>query len=217
MRRLFPRIASLVVPALVLLLLLLPAAGLAGCATTDITVDRDPTLSFAGRTTYVWRKRDPAGRPAPAVEEGEPPAGAPQIVADSILDSRIRNAVDTQLAALGFELRPPGTVSPDFLLDYYAATESRVDVMTISKYTDNPAYQYSGGRLRRVYGRQYQDTTTYEYEQGTLILDIVDPPTNRLIWRASAQAEVDRTATQEKRDRRLAEAVAKMLARLPTD
>ena len=108
-------------------------------------------------------------------------------------------------------------VSPDFLLDYYAATETRIEVTTISRYTDNPAYQYSGGRLRRVYGRQYQDTTAYEYEQGTLILDIVDPASNRLIWRASAQAEVDRRASQEKRDRRLAEAVARMLARLPTD
>lgn len=55
----------------------------------------------------------------------------------------------------------------------------------------------------------------YEYEEGSLILDFVDPKTKNLIWRGSGKAQVDSAMTPESRDKLINEAVAKILKNFP--
>jgi hypothetical protein len=60
-------------------------------------------------------------------------------------------------------------------------------------------------------------TTTYvrQYEEGTLVLDIVNAKSNQLMWRGSAQAEINRQLKPEEREKRLQEAIGKILAQFP--
>jgi len=51
------------------------------------------------------------------------------------------------------------------------------------------------------------------YEQGTLILDMAGG--DRVVWRGSAQAEIDRRLDGEARDVRLQNAVREMLKKFP--
>jgi hypothetical protein len=54
------------------------------------------------------------------------------------------------------------------------------------------------------------------YEAGTLVLDIIDARTNRLIWRGWAQGSVkDMLDNQDVMARQINEAVTRMLARFP--
>ena len=64
-------------------------------------------------------------------------------------------------------------------------------------------YAYAGG------------VDVYQYEQGSLMLDIVDAGTHQLVWRGSAQAEIDQYAKDEKKDKLLNDAVGGMLAKFP--
>ena len=54
-----------------------------------------------------------------------------------------------------------------------------------------------------------------EYDEGTLILDIVDAESRTLIWRGSARAEVSATVAPETREARVREAVRRILEQFP--
>lgn len=54
-----------------------------------------------------------------------------------------------------------------------------------------------------------------EYQQGTLLLDVVKADNKQLIWRGTATDEVYPELGQEAREKRLREAVQKILAQFP--
>ena len=54
-----------------------------------------------------------------------------------------------------------------------------------------------------------------EYQQGTLLLDVVKADNKQLIWRGTATDEVYPEPGQEAGEKRLREAVQKILAQFP--
>ena len=107
---------------------------------------------------------------------------------------RIKNAVNRNLGQKGF--RP--AVDPDILLAAHTGHESRVRV------TDW-GYGY--------WGRGGSDV--YQYEEGTLILDIVHRTSKKLIWRGTAKGVVDPNPTPEKTTKTINNAVTKILSKFP--
>ena len=59
------------------------------------------------------------------------------------------------------------------------------------------------------------DLAVHEVEEGTLILDIVDPASRNLIWRGIASAAVDRSKTPGERRARFKKAVSQLMAQFP--
>jgi hypothetical protein len=56
----------------------------------------------------------------------------------------------------------------------------------------------------------------FEFEAGTLVLDVIDAGTNRLVWRGWAQQAIgDVLENRDHMARRIDEAVSRMLASLP--
>lgn len=156
--------------------------------------------------------------PEPAAE-GPPPKNH-----DAFVDARIRHAVEREMALKGY--RRPTSGSPDFLIGIQRAVESKRDVYTIDRHYGRPpvgAYRYPGGYPSgagypddyRLWGVTVPETHTYQYDEGTLILDIVDSKTWKPVWRGSAQAEVNLGAGPEKKQKRIDEAVRRILERFP--
>ena len=88
----------------------------------------------------------------------------------------LEGAVEKQLALKGFVRSSIGT--PDLLIHYHASITNRIDV----------------NRIDRQYGYCYEvecRAGASDYEAGTLLLDIVDTRTNRVIWRGWAQDTVE--------------------------
>ena len=56
---------------------------------------------------------------------------------------------------------------------------------------------------------------TREFNEGTLILDIIDSPTQRHVWRGWAQGEIQKTVEPGVREKRIREAVRKILDEFP--
>ncbi len=167
----------------------LPVAALvvlAACGPrVDVQAERSTVATFGRYGTYAWAR--PA---APARYAAETEA--------SLLDWRIRNAVDRALGAKGY-VRTDGAAS--LLADY--------DVAVREHFTDS-FQDYFGYRRRGGTG----DMGTYfiqGYEEGTLVLHLVDPRTGVLAYRASASAVVEQNGDRG----RLEQAVERMLAELP--
>ena len=161
---------------------------LAGCATVTVQYDYDTTADFAALRTYDWMER-PSGKGA---------------ISD-LTAKRVISAVDGQLQARGYGL---AAQDPDFLVAIHGSTRQKVDVVD---------YGYHYGRYDRYrsgyYGSRRIDTV--EYEEGTLIIDFIDADSRDLIWRGSGTGVTDPGASPEKREKRINEAVAKILQKFP--
>jgi hypothetical protein len=83
----------------------------------------------------------------------------------------VQGAAGKQLAARGLELATSGP--PDLLLHYHANVSQRIDVNRVDQ-----AYGYCNA------GDCPSDVI--EYDAGTLVLDVIDARTGRLIWRGWA-------------------------------
>ena len=58
-------------------------------------------------------------------------------------------------------------------------------------------------------------TTAYNWTQGTLVLDIVDGKSNEMVYRATAEAEVNQDLSPAERQTRVNEAAVRMLEKFP--
>lgn len=132
---------------------------------------------------------------------GALPAGDPQLDRNPFFRDHLEGAVEKHLAMHGFERVQSGT--PDLLVHYHASITSRIDV----------------NRIDREYGYCYDATCesrVFDYEAGTLVLDFVDPRTNRVIFRGWAQSAVKPMPNdRDVMATRINEAVAQMLERFP--
>jgi hypothetical protein len=120
----------------------------------------------------------------------------PQPARDGFLDVRVRAAVDQQLAAKGYARWP---IEPDFFVAYHVVARDRVEV-------EERGYGY--GRLGRT-------TRVSRSTEGTLILDVIHARTMQVLWRGHASGTLDPEASPEERDRRMNDAVARLLAAFP--
>ena len=183
-------------------LVLLLAAIVAGCSSLEVSFDYDPKANFAGLKSYEW------------LDEPKMPTGDPRIDGNTILENRIHEAVDSAFAARGIN---KVTSNPDFLVAYHVSLDKQRSVQTLNSYYGyGPGWGYGyGAAYRPGYWAGAPETYVYEYEEGTLILDIVDPENKALIWRGSAQDEVHFKSTPERDQTQLNEAVQKMLENFP--
>jgi hypothetical protein len=133
------------------------------------------------------------------------PTGGDPRVQNEILAERVRAAVDAELAKKGFTLVTSGT--PHFLIGWFVSLDGRMDVSQLNSY-----YGYGWGPW---YGAAYGQTYVRYYEEGALVLDMVDVRSNQLAWRGWAQTEIDRTRPEAEREELLNTAVKRVLERFP--
>lgn len=164
---------------------------LATACATAITVSSHaaPGLNLTSYRTFGWG-------PADAL-----PTGDPRLDQSPFFKDHVQGAVEKQLGRRGFELRPAGT--PDLLIHYHANIATRINV----------------NRVDLEYGYCTRDdcpTDVVEYEAGTLVLDIIDARSSRLLWRGWSQNSVkDMLDDQDLMAKTIDEAVTRMLSRLP--
>jgi hypothetical protein len=148
-------------------------------------------VDFSTYKTWNWL-------PEPAKTEIDTRLSDPLVVA------RIRRAIETELRMLGFKKVP---ASPDFIVTYHAALEDHLSESAVDNAYDTAMYQ------------RYDQNWTYQYTsawvQGTLLIDILDAQAGELVWRGSAQAEITMNASDDEKDKRVDEAVHKILKAFP--
>lgn len=167
--------------AALVLVAALPACG----PRVEVHAERSRIATFPRYGTYAW-----AIPAAPARSGAETEA--------SLLDWRIHNAVDRALVAKGY-VRTEGAAS--LLADYDVAVPEQ-DAESFREYF---RYRRRGGT------KDMGESLAAGYQEGTLVLHLVDARTRELAYRASATAVIEEGGDR----RRLEEAVERMLADLP--
>lgn len=112
-------------------------------------------------------------------------------------NKRIEAAVEQQLVAKGMQKQTAGR--PDVLVAYHTNVKDKIDVDT---------YGYRYGRYGRRVGTY---TTVQKYQQGTIVVDLVDAKEKELVWRGWAKGEANDSVSKEKID----DTIVKILEKYP--
>ncbi len=192
---------------------------LMGCSTALVKSDFDHEINFAGQQTFDW---------APQPEKADSSYDAK----NSLLEKRLHNAVERELAAKGFR-QQAGT--PDFLITYRVDFKDKLEVISHgydywSAYHGGywpdyygfgfsywPGYYHFGFRSRYYYGPGFYDAAgpyLREYKEVTLTLDLLNPETKELIWRGWY---VDKVEDVNLREEKITEAVKRILEKFPPE
>jgi len=170
------------------------------CSTIyNVQYDYDINVNFARLKTYDW---------LPIHEEAD---------ISSLDIKRIRNSVNSQLKTKGLKITSD---NPDFLIVVHVGKEQKLNI-TNWGYGYGPYGRYWGGYGYGPYGGYWGGywgpggVSTYEYEEGSLILDFVDAKSKELVWHGSAKAVVGNEKTPEERQKKIYETVQKILEKYP--
>ena len=174
-------------PLIVMLVAAFTASGCAVAMTASSHVDRG--VDFSMYDTYRWGPADVL------------PAGDPRLDRDPFFQDHLQGAVEKQLALR--DLRLVGNDDAELLIHYHANVVERI----------NP------NLVDRAWGICQSPECVPEverYEAGTLVLDVVDARSQKLIWRGWAQTTVDQLLGDRARVAKVIEAaIERMLETFP--
>jgi hypothetical protein len=123
--------------------------------------------------------------------------GDPRLDNNRFFDERVRAQVEKELASRGFEK----AAQPDMLVHYHASISQEIDVR---EFDDSDSYCAD------------HDCRPFIYDKGSLIVDLVEPRTDRLLWRGWAEGSIEGVIdNQSWMESRIDETVARILNRLP--
>ncbi|MFC5270687.1 DUF4136 domain-containing protein [Adhaeribacter terreus] len=163
------------------LLALLLGLFLSGCAAVpvDVSTDYDRAANFNQFTTFKWYQDTPTANRDSAYKY------------DTFMDKRIRQAVENSLARKGMRMV---TTNPDILVAYDVKVVRRQELRPDYAFAPGFGYGYSywyGYRYDYGYSRfGTRPMLIDEYNDGTIIIDLVDAKDNQLVWRGWGQMEV---------------------------
>jgi hypothetical protein len=172
---------------------------LVACSVTwaqDVRTNYMPSTDFSKYHTYAW------------VDEVK---GVPQVGAkpDQILDTQVKQAVDSQMAAKGFTKVVDGGKA-DLVLGYQLAIDREKQINGFAN-----GWGGWGGWGPWGGGLDSFSATTSTINIGTFVLGVYDPAAKKLIWIGAAQHTLEPSKKQEKNQERLNKGAQKLLKDFP--
>ena len=169
---------------------LLPAGlclALASTAFAKVDSDYDKTADFTNRRTYAWKTGSEAGNP--------------------LTEQHIREAVDAQLREKGLT-RTDGTPDLYVLTHAMQTSEARIDVSSLGY---GGYYGWNGWST-------WGPATTVQVREiatGTLLVDLLDGASEKLVWRGMATETFSMNPTPSKVNKKVDSVTKKMFRGFP--
>jgi hypothetical protein len=180
--------------ALSRLLVVALLAALQGCTTLKVRTDFDHGADFSGLRSFAW------------LEPPEYP-GVNPFQDNTLLRKRVREAVSRELASKGFEEVPQEQA--DLLVTFHVTIDERTGHYSYPVGVD---YAYGYGYRGYLVGVSYPGGHTESFQEGTLILDLIEPAEMQLRWRGWTTGSVP---TRDRDRNRIELAVEKILDKFP--
>ena len=167
-----------------------------GCATLRVSNDYDAAVDFSKMKTYAWQ------------HDTQPKTGNMRLDND-LQDQRIRAFIEQVLQAKGYGKADRG--SADFLIGYQLGLQQKVKSDNVQ--TGIGFGMGSRGRYGSIGISSGADVKTYD--EGMLLIDVLDPESEALLWRGTGTDAVSPHGDREKKTQALNNAVAKILEPFP--
>jgi hypothetical protein len=168
--------------------MLLAAVTLAACAPITVSSHLERTATFDDYITFDWGPRDGL------------PTGDPRLDNNAVFNDYLQGAIEKHLALKGFVRAAAG--EPDVLVHYHANVSQRVEVSQ-NHYGNATTYD------------AYEPRVT-ELELGTIVIDMIDARTDRLVWRGWTQQSIAGVIdNQVLLEEQTLKGIAKLMQQLP--
>jgi len=182
---------------------LLALLGLAACShQPSYVIDHDAGTDFSRYKTYLWYDD----------------------VHDSVeadfrqynsSDRRVRTYIDRELQQKGFRESTADTA--DFWVNYNISKQDR---MQIDNFNNYPAAGMHGAVGVGTYGSGVSlgyssGPAVREYKEGTVVLDLIDTHSGKIVWRGIAEGRLKKSLTIADKNRIASEVSREMLADFP--
>jgi hypothetical protein len=166
------------------------------CSGIQVSQDYEQGFDFSGLKTFTWKSNENN-------EWG--------LTNNDLVDRRIRNAIVSSLTARQFTQDDSGQA--DFLVSYDLTVEQKSSSSNVSGGVSIGRSTRGGfGSIGISTGSQVRT-----YDQGTLMIDVTDVASGRLVWRGiSSQALPDLSDPRKLTDR-VNETVEKVLVQFPPE
>lgn len=174
---------------------------LAACSSQPtFEYDYDRNFDFSGLKTYRWYDDMVDSRLADYRKYNSS-------------DKRVREVVGREMKLRGFTEIAQG--EPDFWLNY-SVSKQRQRVESFTGYDQG----LHGGAAVGTYGRGVSlgyssGPSVREYEDGTAVLDIIDVPTQRIVWRGIAEGRLKNDRDMSDKYKATVEVTKELLADFP--
>ena len=173
---------------------------LAVCSVTyaqDVRTNYMPGTDFSKYRTYAWVSD----------VQGVPPIGGQP---DQILDTQVKQAVDSQMAAKGITKVEDGSKA-DLLLGYQLAIDREKQINGFGSGWGGGW----GGMGPWGGGLESFSATTSTINIGTFVVGMYDPGAKKLVWIGAAQRTIEPSKKQEKNQERLNKGAQKLFKDFP--
>jgi hypothetical protein len=164
----------------------------AGCAGVRVRQDYDSSVNFDKLKTYDWLHHEINNTTADS----------------SLTNERVRQAVDDTLAIIGYTRKGSGNV--DFLVDY----DYNITRTAEASGSTSVGFGFGGG-MGGGLGIGVGQTRTRNDEMETLGIAVIDPLTNKLMWRGFIQQEYMRHTDPARLAQLIRKTVEEILTRFP--
>ena len=157
-----------------------------GCSTLNVSVDYDETYDFKSAKSF-------------AIDSGKKSA------THTLFSSRVVSALKNEL-----ELKNYKNVSKeeaDLIFVFSANAKDKSDTQV--------SYGLSGYRGFGYGGMMMATSHTYEYTEGTLVIDALSPKSKKVVWRGVGVKELREQETPQERTEAVNAAVKKIMEKFP--
>jgi hypothetical protein len=164
------------------------------CSGIKVSQDYDQEYDFSKLNTFAWK-------PNESNEYG--------ITNNDLLDNRIRSAITNNLLAKNYTQTDSG--KPDFFISYHVTVEQKVSNSNVS----------GGISLGRSSAGRYGSigistgSRARVYNQGTLLIDVTDAASSKLVWRGNSSQPVSEHSDPDKSTALINDTVEKVLSQFP--
>ena len=176
---------------------------LSACSTNEVQVRTNyRDIAYDSLKTYRWHDKPTTASSKSSVNE--------------IVYDYIKQTITNELNSKSYQQQETGKV--DFLVNFSVTAKSQVDIRHHNVYSgvnQGFVWRRDGGFYSTMHTEQV--TEYYRHREGTLIIDIVDPGTNKLIWRGVASKRLYKTLEKEQQENLIKEAVSAVLAKFPPE
>ncbi len=160
---------------------------LVSCSSVRTAYDYDRSVDFTKYKTYAFSQESLS------------------LAIGDLNRDRVLNAVETEMAAKGLTKAE----TADLIVDLHVKAQQQV---TATANTTGYGHPYRYG-----YGGGFSTTqVSYDtYVDGTLIVNLVDAGTEKIVWQGTASKTVDETASPEKREANINYAIKQIFVNYP--
>ena len=156
-----------------------------GCSTLDVNVDYDEGFDFAAVKSFQVVHN---------VREGE----------NTLVNDRITAAIESELEKKGYV---KATSDADLVFVYHYNAKDKVDIRTDYQMVGYGGFGYSGAMVAR--------TSAYNYTEGTIIIDALNPKTKKIVWRSVGTLELQEQETPQEKREYVNKIIKEMLEKYP--